>query len=163
MGSNYRNIVSFVLLAVLLCPNVSFAENTVTTLQEPIIAPLDKGQAAPWPGVLLNSVAVGSIKFDKDHEKEKIDTEVQRAVSDVIARKNGELDMLKSSFNSSLIQKDALIEEKEGQIKTFREENKKLREELDNAPSRNTWFGIGFVSGILVTVATAFAVSQVSK
>jgi len=162
MESKLKKLVSVVLLTSLLCPNVALAENTAAPL-EPTIAPLNQGQAAPWPGVLLNAPAVGSIKFDKDHEKEKIDAAVQKAVSDVITRKNGEMDTLKVSFSSNLVQKDALLEEKDGQIKTFRDENKKLRDELANAPNRSTWFGIGLVSGILVTVATAFAVGQVSK
>lgn len=162
MESNFKKIVSFLLLTF-LCPNVAFAEKLSVTSSEPTIAPLNQGQAAPWPGVLLNATAVGSIKFDKDHEKEKIDAAVQKAVSDVTTQKNGEIDLLKSSFNSSLVQKDILLEEKEGQLKIFRDENKKLRDDLSNAPSLATWLGIGFASGILVTVATAFAVTQVSK
>jgi hypothetical protein len=162
METNLKKLVSVILLASFLGPNVALAESTAAPL-EPTIAPLNQGQTAPWPGVLLNAAAVGSIKFDKDNEKEKTDAVVQKAVSDVITQKNGELDMLKVSFNSSLAQKDALLEEKEGQIKTFRDENKKLRDEVANAPSRTTWFGLGLVSGILVTVATAFAMGQVSK
>lgn len=162
MENNLKKLVSLVLLTTLLSPNVALADGPATP-QEPTIAPLNQGQPAPWPGVLLNAAAVGSVKFDRDHEQEKIDAAVQKAVSDVITQKSGEIDMLKVSFNSSLTQKDAILEEKEGQIKTFREENKKLRDDLANAPNRSTWFGLGFVGGILVTVATAFAVSQVSK
>lgn len=163
MESRLKKIVSGILLVSLLTPSFAFADTTVPASQEPTIAPLNQGQPAPWPGVLLNAAAVGSVKFDKDHEKEKIDTAVQKAVSDVITQKSGEIDILKASFNSSLTQKDALIEEKDGQVKTVREENEKLRDELANAPNRTTWFGLGFIGGILVTVATAFAVSQVSK
>lgn len=161
MNKIHRQIFKLAaILTIIFNHSLAFAE---TTVDEPLIAPLKRGQQAPWPGVLLNAAAVGSIKFDKENEKEKIDTEVQKAVSDVLTRKNGELDILKVSLEGKIEQKDALLEEKEGQLSVFREENKSLREALTNAPNRSTWFGIGLISGILVTFTTVFAVSHVSN
>lgn len=163
MKNNLKKFIAAVLISALIMPTFAFAKSPALTIQEPTIAPLDQGSPAPWPGVLLNAAAVGSVKFDKDHEKEKIETAVQKTVSDMIAQKSGEIDMLKVSFNSSLSQKDALIEEKDGQLKVFQEENKVLRDDLSRSSNSVTWLGFGFVGGILVTIATAFAVSQASK
>lgn len=160
MESRSFKTTSFVLIVTLILPTVSHAADA---LVEPTIAPLAQGQPAPWPGVLLNSAAVGSIKFDYDHEKEKIDAIVQKAVDDVNTKKNAEIDVLRSSFKSDLLQKDASLEEKEGHITLLETENKKLRDEVSNAPSRSTWFGFGLASGIAFTVLTAFAISQVVK
>jgi hypothetical protein len=152
--------IALVLIVTLISPNaVRAAEVPI----EPTIAPLSCGQPAPWPGVLLNPAAVGSIKFDYDHEKEKIDAIVQKAVADVNAQKNGEIDILKASLKSDLTQKEAALEEKQGHITLLETENKKLRDEVANAPSRGTWFGLGFAGGIAFTVLTAFAIGQVVK
>jgi hypothetical protein len=62
-----------------------------------------------------------------------------------------------------LTQKDALLEEKEGNINLLKDENRALREEVANAPSRTTWFTLGAASGIVLTVLTAFAIGQVAK
>jgi hypothetical protein len=155
-----RKLSSYALiLSALFLHSIALAEIP----EEPTIAPLKKGQPAPWPGVLLNSSAVASIKFDKDTEKERIEAAVQRATSATLAQKNAELELLKVSLDSKISQKDALLEEKNEQLVIFREENKNLRDALSQAPNRTTWFGIGLVSGILVSLATVFAVSQASN
>ena len=163
MENRFNRLVSVVLIAAMLTPSAAYSAEKVPAPQDPTIAPLDQGQPAPWPGALLNAAAVGSIKFDYDHEKDKIEAAVQKAVSDVTTQKSGEIDSLKATFNSSLIQKDAIIEEKDGQISMLDKENKKLRDEVANAPSRTTWFSLGFAGGIVFTVLTAFAIGQVAK
>lgn len=160
MESKTLKAIALVLITSLISPSiVSAAEVPV----EPTIAPLSYGQPAPWPGVLLNPAAVGTIKFDYEHEKEKIDAIVQKAVADVNTQKNCEIDLLKSSIKSDLAQKDASLEEKQGHIDLLEKENKNLRDEVANAPSRGTWFGLGFAGGIAFTVLTAFAIGQVVK
>jgi hypothetical protein len=160
MRSSLKKITSVVLL-------VSFTTSAYAAPpqvpQEPTIAPLNANEPAPWPGVLLNAPAVASLKFDYDHEKEKIDAIVQKAVNDVLIKKNGELDKNKATCDSLLTQKDALLEEKEGNIGLLKDENSALREEVANAPSRTTWFTLGAASGIVFTVLTAFAIGQVAK
>jgi hypothetical protein len=160
MRSSLKKITAVVLLVSLTTP--AYAA-TPQAPQEPTIAPLNANEPAPWPGVLLNAPAVASLKFDYDHEKEKIDVIVQKAVNDVLIKKNGELDKNKATCDSLLTQKDALLEEKEGNINLLKDENRALREEVANAPSRTTWFTLGAASGIVFTVLTAFAIGQVAK
>jgi len=128
---------------------------------EPTIAPLDKGQPAPWAGVLLNASAVGSLKFDYENEKEKIDAIVQKAVNDVLITKNAEIEKEKASCTSIIKQKEAEIEEKTEKTNLLEKQNKKLSEDLLNSPSAVNWFSIGFAGGMAFTILTAFAVTQV--
>ena len=161
MRSSLKKITSVLLLASLTTP--VYAAPVQQAPQDPTIAPLNANEPAPWPGVLLNAPAVASLKFDYDHEKEKIDAIVQKAVNDVLVQKNGELDKNKATCDSLLTQKDALLEEKEGNINLLKDENRALRNEVANAPSRTTWFTLGAASGIVFTVLTAFAIGQVAK
>lgn len=154
-----KKILSSILIVSLLQTSFSYAE--VVTPQDPTICPLSAGQAAPWPGVLLNAPAVASVKFDRDHTEERMKVAVDKAVADVLTQKNGEIDREKASCISNVAQKDAVIEELNGKTKIFEQENKKLREDLANSPNRTTWFSLGFAGGILFTIATAIAIGQV--
>lgn len=162
MESRFSRFVSVFLILSLLTPALANATDSVAH-QEPAIAPLAQGKPAPWPGVLLNAAAVGSISFDYDHENDKINAAVQKAISDITTQKSGELDSLKAAFNSNLVQKDALIEEKDANILVLNKENKILRDEVSNTPSTITWFGFGVASGIVLIVLTAFAIGQAVK
>lgn len=154
-----KSFLSSVLIVSLLHASFSYAEPVAP--QEPAICPLNAGQTAPWPGVLLNAPAVASVKFDHDHTEERTKIAVDKAVADVLTQKNGELDREKATCLSNVTQKDAFIEELNGKVKIFEQENKKLREDLANSPSRTTWFGLGAATGILFTIATAIAIGQV--
>lgn len=162
MVSRFKKTVSVLLVVSLTTPGIA-SPFSLQAPQDPTIAPLDYNQPAPWPGVLLNAAAVGSLSFDYNHEKDKIDAIVQKAVNDTLIQKNGEIAQNKATCDSQLAQKDALIEEKNGNIVLLKDENKTLRDEIANAPNRTTWFSIGAVTGVVFTVLTAFAIGQVAK
>ena len=156
-----KKFIANLLIISFLVPSSAWA--TDPSSEEPMIAPLNQGQVAPFPGVLFNKPAAAKVTVEYKHEKSDVQVEVDKAVADVTARKDKELLDAAAICTREKTEKDARITNLDENLKLKQKEADDLKVQLENAPSRTTWFGIGFVSGLAFTLVTVFAVGQVAK
>lgn len=128
--------------------------------EEAKISPLSKGQVAPWSGVLFSNEAAAEvaatyssiperIKIEREDEKARCDAKCKKTVSDTIAEFDRKL-----SISSARV--DSLTAEKKQLSELLREEEKKKTNTV-------LWTGLGFGSGVVLTIITVYAVSQATK
>lgn len=156
-----RKLIASLLLVSFLVPRTAIA--SAIPSEEPVIAPLNQGQSAPFPGVLFNKPAAAKVTVEFKHETADIQIEIDKAVADVTARKNKELFDAAAICTREKSEKDARITTLEETLKLKQKEAEDLKIQLENAPSRSTWFGIGFAGGLAFTLVTVFAVGQIAK
>jgi len=159
-----KSIVSALIVAM-LAPSISFAAPPVITvdLSESFMVPIKKGETAPFGGVLISPGAAAQISADYNSFNERVKLEVKSAAETEIAKKRFELQEQQSKFTFDKAVLEGKIATKEQQVKDFDLENKKLKQELKDAPERSTWFGIGFFTGLATTILTVFAVGSLAK
>ncbi len=156
-----KKSIASLLLVSLLTHQMAWA--TDIHAEEPMIAPLNQGQVAPFPGVLFNKPAAAKVTVEYKHETSDVQVEVEKAVADVTARKDKELFDAAAVCTREKTERDARISTLDETLKLKQKEADDLKLQLENAPSRSTWFGIGFASGLAFTLITVFAVGQVAK
>lgn len=146
------------------------ASSTVSVKVNPVdavITPLKKGQPAPFPGVLFSQPAAASVVADISVSKEKIKAEVDKAVTTAVAEKQLELDDVKSRCAKDKTDLGSQLEGKTKDIVRLSDDLKiadaRIKKLEADMPSRSTWFTVGLVGGIVVTVVTVFAVGQIAK
>jgi len=162
-----KNYIFFLL--VTLTSSGALAQKIETNVQEDaaILFPMSKGQSAPFPGILLSPPAAIKIITDHNVFESRLKLEVDTAVS--IARAKLLFD-LKEQESKCLTEKsvqDARISSSENKVRLLEKELARSEQELlelkNSTPSRSTWFGIGFASSVIFTIATAYAIGQVSN
>lgn len=157
-------------LLVSLISSEAFAQKIESTAQgkdAALLFPMSKGQTAPFPGILLSPPAAIKIMTDHSVFESRLKLEVDTAVN--IARAKLLFDLKeqesrciseKNIQDAKLSSSEARIQLLEKDLATSEQNLLKLRE---NIPSRVTWFGIGFASSVIFTIATAYAIGQVSN
>lgn len=144
-----------------LVVNISVVNAQV--LEEPMVAPLQKGQVAPFSGVILNKVAVSKVIIDQKTRKEGLQIEVDKAVSDALSKKNKECSDTAANLENSNSQLEARLVTFDKTLTLKQQEIDSLKKQLESAPDKNLWLGIGFTGGVVFTLLTVFATSQVAK
>jgi hypothetical protein len=124
------------------------------------ISPIKKDQIAPFTGVLLSPGATSTIIVELSSIPDKVKLEVDRAVRTCLAEGEFAIKEAQSRYTADKVVLQASIDEKLKRISVLEEVVKK--QEAQKADPY-IWAGLGLASGIIVTIATAFAVTQVTK
>lgn len=127
------------------------------------LSPMKKGQKAPFTGVLFSSPAAAEIIVELESFQEKVQIEVDNAIKLQQINCKKEIDELKIKSSTD---KKILETRIEGNLKVINNLNLELKKANEKAASGLPsffWFGIGTVSGIAITVVTAYAISQATK
>ena len=162
-------IVAFTILAFL--SDKAYAEEKTITLQgvavpsvnEDVgttISPMNKGQKAPFSGVLLSPLAVATVIADQNAAKEKIKIEIKKEhdTQVEICRKEKTDIQISSDADKKIFQLDS--EEKTKSLKALEEQ---LKKEIENRPNRVFWTGVGMVGGAAVSILTTYVIMQSTK
>lgn len=150
-----RALVSCLVTASLLastCP--AFAAGTAPT-PPPIISALDKGQVAPYTGVLLSPPAVAQIVAEKD----AVAVTVQLAAQHQLDLDRAELTFQLAQQASTCTADKSILQ---AQLTDVQKQNQVIEQQLRQASgglSTPVWVGIGVAGGIAVTLLT-LAVSK---
>ena len=166
-----KKFIATLLIVTILTPSLAFAEETSRTpviVGDPgLLAPLPKGSPAPFSGVLISPRGGSVIVADYDVFGEKMRIEVDAAVAKAHAEMEfkvkenaAQCEADKTILTAKVTSRDDKLAVLESDLKRTEEELKKTRESM---PDRSTWFGIGFGTGLLITIATVYAASQLSK
>lgn len=167
-----KKLVASLLLASFICPAIAHAEDASPPKEQPVavdfseiegpevITPVQKGQPAPFAGILFSPRAAAVVGTEIASHPEKLKIEVDAAVKKAEAQKDFKYNELNTTCTSDKSQLQARIEANEKRIKIL---EKDLQDAIDDAPNRFVWLGIGAGAGIALTVVTVFAVSQATK
>ena len=120
------------------------------------MAVMTAGEEAPFDGTLFNVEAAARILSELKFSKETCEIESSRAIELQAAQYDLKIDRLQASYDSLKFKHEELIKIKDGQIQFY--EKELLRPRM----SGNAWFAIGVGSGVLLTVASGYALNQAS-
>ena len=146
----------FVVLGLILLPLHVKAEETAQV--EGRIVSVDKGQEAPYSGILLDSAAAAKVTADKKfsllREELKLDYELKKQAAEFQVQ----IDSLKVSLDTQKEKSDSLLELKNSEID-------RLQDLIKEDPNDWTplWFAGGAVVGILLSIGIFYAAVEVSK
>ena len=157
--------LKFIIASLLIVGSVSAQEIASTPSNDPaLIYPISKGQVAPFPGVLLTPAAGVAVIAEYSLFNERLKLEVDTALALERARSEFSLREQESKCTLDKSTLETRVQSANDKLKIFEKnlndseaEVARLKEEM---PSRLTWFGVGAVSGIVFTVATAYAIGQ---
>lgn len=158
-----RIVASAVLAAHLLVSPFAAAEGTSVPLGDTVISPLRKDQPAPFTGVLFSPRAAATMVTDVATLGDKVTLEVNKAVGDVTARKDFEIKEAAAAARADKAILQAGVEARDARIKALQDDLRASEAARAAAPNRSTWAGVGFVGGLLVTLATVFVVNISAK
>ena len=151
-----RPIISLVLSLLLIFPIPLFADVPELPPQ-PRITGIQEGEAAPYSGVLLNTIAAAQIFVDKDHSQEECGLRIQFEVEKETQRMNLLLDNMKVTLESAEERHNSILEIKNQEIERLSE----IASETPNDYSM-WWFAGGVIAGIGLTIGVAFAINEVN-
>lgn len=130
-----------------------------------LVCPLAQGQQAPFSGVLLSVKASAMVIGEYGLLDERVRIEVDNATKIAEIKMNFELKEQESKFITERTTLQAQITARDEKISLLDRDLKKSEEDvkrlIEDTPNRAIWAGIGFVSGIVFTIATAYAIGQV--
>lgn len=136
------------------------ASNPPETEGPAVITPMQKGQPAPFSGILFSPRAAGGVGAEIASIPDLLRIEVEKAVKEAEARKDYAYNELNTVCTSDRTQLGARIEANQRRIEKL---TKDLQDAEDAAPNRGVWFGIGAVVGVGLTLGTVFVVIEATK
>jgi hypothetical protein len=166
-----NSIRNYTLLAFTLLATQASAQEASTNMQLDkdlaLIAPVKKGLVVPFSGVLLTPAAAAKLVADYEVFEDRVRLEVDKAVSISQARLTFEMKEQEARCNSIKTVQIAQIDSKDKQIAFLENEIKDKDKEIsslkEDTPNRTVWFGMGFASAMIFTIATAYAIGQVAN
>lgn len=130
-----------------------------TAKNKGVVANIQKGQEAPFSGVLLSSTAAAKLFGDLKFFEEECKLTISKELDIVGIRHKTEVDSLKLKLDVEVQRTESLLAIKDERIK-FLEENWRPQPWYE---SGEFWLAVGVVSGILLTVGTAHAINQTAR
>ena len=157
------------MLMLVFTPTLSYSQTTLPNPPDPIageaelgavISPMKKGQTAPFTGVLLSPKAVASISVELANIQKTIDLEIKKSIAIEAAKHNFEIQKIQIKSDADRKVLKAKIEAKIEEINILNLRIEKLEKSDSNLI---LWVGGSFITGVVVSVLTVFAVSQSTK
>ncbi len=118
----------------------------------PKIMGIRKGQAAPFSGVLLNSLAAARIFADKDFSNEECELKIKYNIDLEVARMNLLLESTRTSMDAMTQKYTTIIKIKDDEIQRL------SKVAAGSSDYSKWWFGGGVIIGIGLTIAIVYAV-----
>ena len=146
----WNKIITIILLVTF--PVISFADDV------PKIKPMNKGEVAPFAGVLFNSSAVAQTIAEKEYNAQQCRLRIQhleqkeKAKCDlIISTTKVEIDFLQKKYDSIMKIKD--------------EEINRLQKFALERPNKNShwWFAGGVFAGIVTSVVIFYAAVEIKE
>tara|TARA_Y100001963_G_C6743704_1_gene430405 strand:+ start:302 stop:745 length:444 start_codon:yes stop_codon:yes gene_type:complete len=121
------------------------------------IVTLKKNDPAPFAGTLFSTSAAARIAIELENNEATCGLKISEAVEKQKAYDKFQLDLKQASLDSCLEKYEVVVDLKQQQLDELTEQLKK-----NTGPQPVWWFTGGVVGGIVVSLATAYAYSQIS-
>lgn len=154
----------------ILCCLVSFLVVSYTLpvyaspFEPPKIAPVKKGEKAPFQGTIFNEAASAKIIVDLQNSEQQCQIKTNKELEKQQARHDLEMINLKAAKEATERREKEIVSLKNEQIKFLQEQNIKVAKKEKNVPAiiAGSLAG-GVLAGVLLTVAAAFVVKEVRR
>ena len=123
------------------------------------VSQLRKGQHAPFSGILLSETAAARLFADLKFTERECQLRLTKELKINTVQLTSQIDALKLRLEVETTRTTSLLAVKDERIK-FLEKNWRPTPWYE---SGEFWFAIGIVGGILITVASGYAISQAGK
>jgi hypothetical protein len=149
-----KQFIALILSFLLIFPAIVFANPP----EEAKVTGIEKGEAAPYSGVLLNSLAAARLFTEKNYSGIECDLRVKYELQTEMARMQLLLDTTKISLDSVNQKYTSILQIKD-------EEIKRLSAVASERPNDYTawWAGAGIVVGIALTIAVAYTLPRINE
>ena len=149
-----NKITAIALIFFLLAPLMAIADPPTTPELPPTprIMGIQEGEAAPYSGVLLNSIAAAKIFAEKDFSQTQCDLRVEFEVAKELARVNLILETTRVSMESMEQKYTSLLQIKDTEIERL----SKIASDTNDYSA--LWATGGVVVGIALTIAVMYAI-----
>lgn len=152
-----KRFVSSLLVASMLAASVpAWADET---LPPPVVTPLNKGQMAPYTGVLMSPEAVAQVIAEKESAAKALTLAVQHQAELDAAKLKFEVDRVTSTCDADKSILQAQVDDGKRRVNILNEQ----LEKQTSGPSPLGWVGIGAAGGVVMTLLTVFVVGQATK
>jgi len=152
-----RNIIPLLIFCIIF-PMGVYANPPETPIEAPIepkVTGIQKGEIAPYSGVLFNPLAAARILTDKNYSDEECKLKIDFYVQKEIARMNLLLNSTKVSMDSMEQKYTAIVKIKDIEIERLSEIALK-----PNNDYSAWWAAGGVLVGIGLTIAVVYAVGE---
>jgi len=123
------------------------------------VSQLRKGQQAPFAGVLLSDISAARLFGEIKFSERECNLRLSRELKINTLQLTSQLNALKLRLDIENTRTNALLGVKDQRIK-FLEKNWRPSPWYE---SGEFWFSVGIVGGIIITVASAYALGQAAK
>jgi hypothetical protein len=146
-----NKVVSPLLIFFMLCPMIAISDPPELPPQ-PRITGIQKGEEAPFSGVLLNTIAAAKMFTEKDYSLQQCDLRVRYEVDKEMAKLNAIIQSQRASYESLEKKYETIITIKDREIK-------RISDIASNTNDYSVWWAAGgVVAGIALTLAVVYAV-----
>ena len=152
-----KQLIVLFLSFLLIFPAATFAD-TPEPPAEAKVTGIEKGEVAPYSGVLLNSLAASRLFTEKNYSGVECDLRVKYELQKETARMQMLLDTTKASLDSVNQKYTSLLQIKEEEIKRL----SALASERPNDYSM-WWAAGGVIVGIALSLAVVYGVQQINE
>ena len=129
------------------------------TLSAGRVTNLSQGQRAPFTGILLSDSAAAKLFADLEFTEAECHLRLTRELDIVTITSKSQIDALTLRLQVESERTEKLLDIKDNRIE-FLEENWKPQPWYE---SGEFWFSMGVVGGVLITVGSAYALSQATR
>ena len=164
-SSMWNKFLSVFLASLMVCLPVAVKAETSPPQPKPILSELsgrvtslNKGQHAPFAGILLDAEATAKILAERKFLGLQYELKLDLEVKKLITPHELKLGLLQSRYDSLSSQQTQILKIKNDEIV-------RLQEIVKDRPNSNSewWLAGGVVIGILVSIGVFYAAVEVSK
>ena len=122
------------------------------------MATIQKGAKAPFAGTLFSTEAAANLAVELENKDKQCKIEKDKALEVLSIQHKLQLDLKIAELDALKFKHDQILEIKEDQIGF-------LESKFQPTPwyeSGEFWFSVGLIGGIVVTIATGYALGQVA-
>ena len=154
----FSKILAVIITFLIILTPVQATGQEVEELKGKVTS-VNKGDAAPYAGILLDEIASAKMIADKKYASLELQLKLRKEFAQEFATKKMAYDLIKTDYDSLQKTHTELMKIKEDQITHL---NKLLKDEMGPDYS-SLWFAGGIVAGIIVSVAIFFAATEIKQ
>ena len=150
-----RILSLFMAIVMATAPTIVLAEEAE---QEGQLTTINKGEEAPYSGILLDSIAAAKINIDKKYSLLKYDLELDLEIKKLKAQYDLQLGTLQA-------QHDSLEDKHISLLKIKNDEIDRLRDIVKDNPNdhKHWWLAGGVGAGIVTSIAIFYAAVEIKE
>lgn len=154
-----RFVSSLLILSVMATAMPVWADPISSDQARPTVAPLQKGQPAPFTGVLLSPEAVARVIAESDSANKALKLAVQHQADLDASQLKFQVDTLTTTCTADKSILQAQVDDGKRTVIVL---NDQLKSNTSGPPA-GVWFGLGAATGVVLTAVTAVVIVKLTS